>query len=318
MTTMKRAWLALAALCAFSTAPVWAQATNDNFPPNAEPGKCYARCWIPDQYETTTEQVQVKPESKRLETIPGTFETVTERVLAKDAGKRLEVIPAVYETVTERVMIKDASKRLETIPPVYETVSEEVEVAPASTRWVRGKADAACVSTNPEDCQVWCLETVPAQKRTVTKTVLKTPASVREVEIPAEYANVTKTVMKTPPTTREIEIPAEYKTITKTVMKTPPSTREISTPGAFETVSKRRLVKQGGYMDWREAVCGKNLTTERIIAIQKALQAAGYETGPIDNVLGARTRAALEKFQRDKGLPVGGLNMETMKALGLQ
>ncbi len=322
MMTMKRALLAVVAVSAAAVAPAWAQAPaqtgSDSFPPNPEPGKCYARCWIPDQYETLTEQVESKPETKRLETIPAVFETVTEQVLVKEASKRLEVIPAVYETVTEQVTVKEAGKRLESVPPVYETVSEEIEVASASTRWVRGKADATCVSTNPDDCQVWCLETVPAQKRTVTKTVLKTPATAREVEIPAEHSTITKTVLRTPPTTREVEIPAEYRTITKTVMKTPPTTRELVTPAVYQTVSKRQLVKAGGYLDWREAVCGKDLTTARIIAIQRALQTAGYDTGPIDNVLGPRTRAALEKFQRDKGLPVGGLNLETLKALGVE
>ena len=34
-------------------------------------------------------------------------------------------------------------------------------------------------------------------------------------------------------------------------------------------------------------------------------------------VMGPQTKAALAKFQKDKGLPVGNLNMETMKALGV-
>jgi len=34
--------------------------------------------------------------------------------------------------------------------------------------------------------------------------------------------------------------------------------------------------------------------------------------------MGSRTKAALTKFQKENGLPVGNLNMETIRALGLQ
>ena len=37
-----------------------------------------------------------------------------------------------------------------------------------------------------------------------------------------------------------------------------------------------------------------------------------------DNVMGASTKTALVKFQRDNGLPVGQLDFETLKALGIQ
>jgi peptidoglycan hydrolase-like protein with peptidoglycan-binding domain len=48
------------------------------------------------------------------------------------------------------------------------------------------------------------------------------------------------------------------------------------------------------------------------------LKSRGYDAGPEDNVMGARTKAALTQFQKDKGLPVGQLNIETLKSLGVQ
>jgi hypothetical protein len=33
--------------------------------------------------------------------------------------------------------------------------------------------------------------------------------------------------------------------------------------------------------------------------------------------MGGKTKQALIKFQQDKGLPVGNLNIETLKALGV-
>lgn len=40
--------------------------------------------------------------------------------------------------------------------------------------------------------------------------------------------------------------------------------------------------------------------------IQRELNSAGYEAGPVDGVLGRSTRDAIRAYQRDKGLPVTG------------
>ena len=107
----------------FATAAV---AQPQDTPPNAEPGKCYAKCMIPDEYETVTERIKVKDASTRIETVPAEYETVTEQALGKAAGTRIEVIPAAFEDAEERIMTKAASTRIETIPAVYETVTESV------------------------------------------------------------------------------------------------------------------------------------------------------------------------------------------------
>ncbi len=49
---------------------------------------------------------------------------------------------------------------------------------------------------------------------------------------------------------------------------------------------------------------------------QRMLNAKGYEAGAPDGVIGKKTRAAIEKFQRENSLAVTGtLNIETMNAL---
>ena len=78
---------------------------SQDFPSNAEPGKCYAKCLIPDQYETITEQVLISPASKRIELIPATYKTIVEQVVVKEATKRIEIIPAEFKTIEEEVMI---------------------------------------------------------------------------------------------------------------------------------------------------------------------------------------------------------------------
>lgn len=297
-----------------------AQSGNDaqEYPPNAKPGECWAKCVSKPKFESYTEQVLVKEAAKRVEVVPATYETVTEKVMVRPASKRLEVIPAVYDSETERVVVKEASKRLVKVPAVYEDVTERIEVSPATTRWEKGKATAACLSANPEDCRVWCLVEVPAQFRTISKRVLKTPETTRDVEIPAEYAEVQTRVLRTAATTREIELAAEYKTVTRTVMKTPPTTREIEVPAEYRTVTHQRQTAEGSVSDWRRVLCETQMTSGKIRQIQMALKEKGFDPGPIDNVFGSQTKDALKAYQRQNKLPEGNLDFETLKSLGLE
>ena len=50
--------------------------------------------------------------------------------------------------------------------------------------------------------------------------------------------------------------------------------------------------------------------------VQEILGSAGYNVGKIDGVAGPKTKAAVEAFQRDRGLKVDGkIGPETLKAL---
>jgi len=67
----------------------------------SEPGKCYAKCLIQDQYETVTEQVLVREAATKLKVVPGNTETLSEEVLVKEASNTLRAVPATFESVTE-------------------------------------------------------------------------------------------------------------------------------------------------------------------------------------------------------------------------
>jgi peptidoglycan hydrolase-like protein with peptidoglycan-binding domain len=59
-------------------------------------------------------------------------------------------------------------------------------------------------------------------------------------------------------------------------------------------------------------------SSETIRSAQMVLRDRGYYNGPINGVLNGPTRLALERFQRDRNLPVtGNLNMRTARALGI-
>jgi len=76
------------------------------------------------------------------------------------------------------------------------------------------------------------------------------------------------------------------------------------------------LVKKP-FKEWREVLCSGDVTVSVIRQVQDALRSKGYDPGPSDNVMGARTKAALVKFQKDNGLPVGQLDFQTLKALSV-
>ncbi|MBT8039431.1 MAG: peptidoglycan-binding protein [Gammaproteobacteria bacterium] len=297
-------------------------ASSDLFPPNAEPGHCYARVLIPAQWGQTTETVLVREASERVEVIPARYETVTERVLVKEASARLETIPARYETVTERLMVRPESSRIEEVPATYKTVSEQIMVSPARTEWKRGPASsfgASVVQTSTTDTgEVMCLVETPAQYKTITRKVVDTPATTRQVTIPAEYKTIEKTVMAQPATTREITIPAEYDTIEVQKIVAPAQERRIEIPAEYDEVTKR--TQQGtDKMQWREVLCQVNMTAGNIRMIQTALRDKGYDPGPIDGVLGGQTLKSANAYAKSSGLPYGSnyIAIATAEKLGV-
>ena len=287
---------------------------SDLLPPGAQPGQCFTRVWLPPQYKTVTEKRLVQEAGERLEVIPAKMGNVTKRVLVEEASTKLVTIPATYKTVTERVEVSPARTVTEQIAPVYETVSERIMDKPAHTTWKKGTGPIQKIDASTGE--IMCLVEIPATYKTISKQVLKTPASTRDRQIPAEYRTVTKRVVATPASTKTIEIPAKYSTVTVNEEVTPASTRSIPIPEKYTTVTRQELVSEGK-MDWREILCETNATPQHISSIQRALQAAGYNPGAVDGRIGPGTLRAVSAYQQSKGLPVGDLNMQTIKSLGV-
>jgi putative peptidoglycan binding protein len=67
-----------------------------------------------------------------------------------------------------------------------------------------------------------------------------------------------------------------------------------------------------------QAAMGNNLDYVEVRDVQEALDKQGFDAGPINGVLGPRTRVALQKFQSSKGLPASGEpDQQTLANLGL-
>ncbi len=56
-----------------------------------------------------------------------------------------------------------------------------------------------------------------------------------------------------------------------------------------------------------------------IMRMQLTLQFQGYYDGPIDGIMGPKTRDAVKKFKKDKGIPgTSVMDAETLNALGIK
>jgi hypothetical protein len=108
-----------------------------------------------------------------------------------------------------------------------------------------------------------------------------------------------------------VEIPAE----SETLMVVTDTTKVKSF--AMRPFSQKTMKSLGGNSEWREIVCEQNESPIFYHNISTSLTARGYLTEK-QTVKDDKLKAALTQFQKDKGLPVGQFNVETLKALGVQ
>ena len=284
-------------------------------PPNASPGQCFTRLWVPPEYQTVSEKRMISEAGERLEVIPAKYGKVTKKIMVEEASTKLVTVPATYKTITERVLVQPARTEITQIEPVYETVTERVIDKPAHTTWKKGAGPFQRIDSSTGE--IMCLVEVAATYKTISKQVLKTPARTESNELRAVYKDVQKRVVVTPASTRTIEIPAKYAMVTATEEVQPSTTRAIAIPAKYSNVTHQEIVSEGK-MDWREILCETNTTPERIVEIQKALQRAGFNPGSADGKIGLGTIRAVNAFQQAEGLPVDEhLNVATVRALGV-
>lgn len=284
-------------------------------PPEAKPGDCYARVFVPPTYRTISEQRLKRGASEKVEVIPAKYEWVEEQVLVKGASERLETIPAQYEWVEEQILVKGASSRLEEVPAKYDWVEEQVLVEEAHTTWKKGRGLIEKIDNTTGE--IMCLVEIPAAYKTVKQKVMVTPPTTRKIEIPAKYEAVKKKIMVKPPTTRKIEIPADYKIVKVNKMVSPPQERRIPISAEYQTVTRTEQVSEGR-LEWRRVLCETNVSRDMIARVQTALRSAGHDPVFIDGVFGAKTHAAMKAYQQEKGLGVGSLTYKTLESLGIR
>ena len=322
-----------------------------------EPNTCYREYYTPARYKSITEEVVIKEESEKIEVVPPKFEWVEKKVMVRPPIKKLVPVPAKYEIVKEKVLVEpektvwkkgtDPAQKiagatgdimcLVKIPARYKIIKKRVLKSPATTKVVEIPAEYKTIKVKKlvQPAQVKKIK-VPAVRKKITKTVLDAPPSfvwkkagepvgkgfsftghqICLVETPPKAIKITKTVVETPASTKEVVVPAEFKTMKVAKIVEPAKEIKIPVPAQYTTVTKLVKVAEPT-MRWQRILCKTNMSADIIAAIQDALNKKGYNAGKVDGKLGRQTYAALERFQKDKGLATGGITYETLKALGI-
>ncbi len=308
--------LGLFAIAISSPAVGFAAVQNDAslFPPNAEPGKCYAKVLIPPNLKKVTEEVLQKEATEKITVTPPKWEWVEEKVVVKAAEEKLELIPATFKTVEEKIEIVPSSVKLVVTEPTYETVEEKVLDKPARTVWKRGTGLLDKVDNATGD--IMCLVNEPATYKLIQKQVVKAKASVNKVDVPGKYKIVKKQVIDKPAEVKKYVVPAKYITIKVKKLVSPAKTQIVKIPEERQTISK--YVKETDEkMSWRPVLCQTNMTKDVIVKVQNALKDKGFDPGPVDGAIGGGTLKALRDFQVKMNLARGGLTYETLDALNV-
>lgn len=303
----------------------------------------------PERFEAVEESILIKPATKYFTVTEAVFEQVMEPVELEPTYLELEVIPEKYETVVEQIEVRPASTRWVRKKPDRECLSANpddcfvwcmVEV-PAQYQTIYKQESVGCDGLGARD-SAGCVLLHPIAGKTTPLPVLnvKTPAQAQELVAPAEYQTITKWVLKpnatapssgaaefltvrkqvlqTPAHVREEEVAAQYKPISRKKIKSAAHLKYEYIPAAYLTVTKRRLVRKGGFSEWREIICGEKLTGYTVRQIQEALSALGYYKGPVNGEMSAQTQTAIAQFQQERSLPADGkVDFETLRALGI-
>ena len=277
--------------------PAMSAASGDLYPPNARPGECYARMLI-----------------------PGESRTITEKVIKKEASERVEIIPASYKTVTKRVLVKPETTKLVSVPAKYGTKTERVQISPAKTVWKKGSGTMAAGAGSGAAGGSSAAAIVDrfGDQKIIGSRVTDTGELMCLVEVPAKYKTVTKTVLVSPATTKTITSPAEYKTVQVTELVTPAQEKRIAIPEEYGTVTRTEQVR-AEQLTWVPVLCQVNMTTGNVSQLQSALKKQGCYQCEVDGIMGPCTFRGSQCYAKRKGLPYGSnfVTLETIRALGL-
>lgn len=237
--------------------------------------------------------------------VPAQYQTVSKKVLRRKAYTSYELVPAEYKTVTRRVR-----KGLKGTDFIY--TGGVVMAGPNQydgTTTPSGSAGTLPMQLNPA-------AGYPVSGTTLPIRVGSGPDRAGGVEAPgygsvADIGNIPEGM---PATYYTAGCPSGYRFDPRDGL-----CKALDSYSAQEQVIEKRVPSgSGNFSEWREVICPDQMTTVSISDLQRALNRAGYPVGAADGVMGSKTKAALAKYQKDNKLPIGGMNIATLRKLGLR
>lgn len=290
--------------------------SGDLLPPNAKPGQCFARVYIPPAYKTEAESILKAEGYDVVEVIPAVYGTEKTQVRVREATEVIEVIPAVYGWREEQVLVSPAITELRRVPAKYGFEQEQILVKPAHSIWKKGTGPITKVDQTTGE--IMCLVEVPASYKTIKKRVLITPETTQEVAVQdAIYKTIKTRIVEQPAKTVTKEIPAVYASVAVKKLLKEADTKVVKIPPVYETLEKR-IKTSDGNLEWASILCETNVTGKIVSQLQQTLNEKGYNAGPVDGLYGWQTGQAVRKYQADNTMRGNGrLTIELVDALAI-
>ena len=223
---------------------------------------------VPAKFRSVTENYVAQDATERMVIIPAVYDNVTETIVTQEASSSLRAVPATYRTVNETIVVQPARTEIQVIPATYETRSERVLISPAREEWKPGSQAlnygtiqrSGRINTNtPRNFTVFngTSEQVVQSTQTI---VNQTGEILCRVLIPAQYKTITKRVIKTPARTAERTIPAVTRQITRRVVANAASVQEVTNPAQTSTITRRTVRTPARVMTYSAAKSAGLLT----------------------------------------------------------
>lgn len=113
--------------------------------------------------------------------------------------------------------------------------------------------------------------------------------------------------------------PAVIETVTEQVVvseEVRDATGRVVRPASYSTRTHQRMVKDREAV-WFRAPCPAEQTVQFVATLQRALKARGLYLLPLSGQMDQPTRAALRRFQSERGLESDRLSLSAARELGL-
>ena len=218
---------------------------------------------------------------------------VTKQVVSDPGGVKDVRVEPQYKEIEKKVYKGKGKFREKKVPAEYRTIEFKV------IKNIKGAS---------RDSIIPIFETIAVKK-------IKSKARTKPMKVPAQYRTITMRVMRDEQV-REVNVPPQYRTETHKVI-TKPKEQEIQPfdPPKTETVDTRVLVKKGGNTIQVKVL--KDPSESVVRQVQERLKGSGHYSGPINGIWNAESITALNKYQNQNMLPIGGLDKETLGKLGV-
>ena len=209
----------------------------EKLPDNPDPGKCYAKCIVPDQYDTETVRVLEVPAHTKLQVVPAAYKVERDEVVIKPASKKYNLIPATYRTVVDTFWIEEPYNKQYPKEATFADAFETVEVKSGSGRWVAGE-NPDCPSINPDDCRIFYYREDPPVHRKVPIKKLASNATSSIKQVGGKYKLIKRQVIATPARTEEVAIPEVKEMVERLILVKDETTKEIEVPAVYVRLLK--------------------------------------------------------------------------------